>query len=108
MLLNLRDDFVGGLTFPADASILIPAGAGVDVLSDNTSHLAVLPPTTPPHQHGKPAQPGTQGHQQARRIVPDNIDTLDHCPDDRVMQKTNRHTNYQDGDVEPGEAWWYW
>jgi hypothetical protein len=50
----------------------------------------------------------TQGHQQARRIVRDNIDTLDHYPDDRVMQKTNRHPDHQDGDVEPREVWWYW
>jgi NAD(P)H-dependent FMN reductase len=27
--------------------------------------------------------------------VRDNIDTIDHCPDDRVMQKTNRHRIYQ-------------
>jgi NAD(P)H-dependent FMN reductase len=26
-----------------------------------------------------------------RRVVRDNIDTLDHCPDDRVMQKANWH-----------------
>jgi|BogFormECP03_OM2_1039629.scaffolds.fasta_scaffold155359_1 hypothetical protein len=58
--------------------------------------------------HEQRTQPGTQGHQQARRIVRDNIDTLDHCPDDRVMQKTNRHRIYQDGDVEPGKVWWYW
>jgi hypothetical protein len=58
--------------------------------------------------HEQRTQPGTQGHQQARRIVRDNIDTLDHCPDDRVMEKTNRHRIYQDGDVEPGKVWWYW
>ena len=47
--------------------------------------------------HDQRTQPGTQGHQQARRIVHDNIDTLDHCPHDRVMQKTNRHRIYQRG-----------
>jgi NAD(P)H-dependent FMN reductase len=45
--------------------------------------------------HEQRTQPGTQGHQQARRIVRDNIDTLDHHPDDRVMQKTNSHRIYQ-------------
>jgi NAD(P)H-dependent FMN reductase len=49
-----------------------------------------------PHsQHERRTQPGTQGHQQARRIVRDYIDTLDHYPDDRVMQETNRHPIYQ-------------
>jgi len=39
----------------------------------------VLPSTTPP-------QPYTQEHRRARLIVRDNIDTIDRCPDDRVMQ----------------------
>jgi hypothetical protein len=82
-------------------SIVIPADAGVDVLLDNTSHLAVSPPTTPPHQHQRRTHPGTQEHRTARRIVRDNIDTLDHHPHARVMQKTNKHPNYQGGDVEP-------
>src|SRR5271155_6087311 len=47
--------------------------------------------------HEQRTQPGTQGHQHARRIVRDNIDTLHHCPDHRVMQKTNRHPIYQRG-----------
>jgi hypothetical protein len=37
----------------------------------------------------------TQGHRQSRLVVRDNIDTLDRCPDDRVMQKTNRHRIYR-------------
>ena len=76
---------------------MIPADAGVDVFSDNTSHLAVFPPTTPPHQHEGRTQPRTQGHRQARRIVRDYIDTLDHYPDDRVMQETNSYPIYQRG-----------
>ena len=76
---------------------MIPADAGVDVFSDNTSHLAVFPPTTPPHQHEGRTQPGTQGHRQARRIVRDYIDTLDHYLDDRVMQETNSYPIYQRG-----------
>jgi NAD(P)H-dependent FMN reductase len=76
---------------------VIPADAGVDVFSDNTSHLAVFPPTTPPHQHEGRTQPRTQGHRQARRIVRDYIDTLDHYPDDRVMQETNSYPIYQRG-----------
>ena len=32
----------------------------------------------------------------------DNIDTIDHYPDDRVIQKTNWHSIYQNADVEPG------
>jgi hypothetical protein len=76
---------------------VIPADAGVDVFSDNTSHLAVFPPTTPPYQHEKRTQPRTQGHRQARRIVSDYIDTLDHYPDDRVMQETNSYPIYQRG-----------
>jgi len=65
--------------FPAHASIVIRSDAGVDVLSDNASHLAVLPSTMSP-------QPYTQEHRKARLIVRDNIDTIDGCPDDRVMQ----------------------
>jgi len=76
---------------------VIPADAGVDVFSDNTSHLAVFPPTTPPHQHEGRTQPRTQGHRQARRIVRDYIDTLDHYGDDRVMQETNSYPIYQRG-----------
>jgi NAD(P)H-dependent FMN reductase len=37
----------------------------------------------------------TQEHQKARLIVRDNIDTIDHCPDDRVMQKANWNRIYQ-------------
>jgi len=33
-----------------------------------------------------PPQPHTQEHRKARHIVRDNIDTIDHCIDDRVMQ----------------------
>jgi hypothetical protein len=58
--------------------------------------------------HEQRAQPSTQQHRKARRIVRDNIDTIDHYPDDRVIQKTNWHTIYQDADVEPGGVWWYW
>ena len=76
---------------------MIPADAGVDVFSDNTSHPAVFPPTTPPHQHEGRTQPRTQGHRQARRIVRDYIDTLDHYGDDRVMQETNSYPIYQRG-----------
>jgi len=101
-------DFVGGLTFSADASIVIRADAGVDVLSDNTCHLAVLPSATSPQHHERTHTARTPGHRQARRIVRDNIDTIDHCSDDRVMQKTSWHCICQDGDVEPGEGWWYW
>jgi NAD(P)H-dependent FMN reductase len=36
-----------------------------------------------------------QEHRKARLIVRDNIDTIDHCPDDLVMQKTNRRRTYQ-------------
>jgi hypothetical protein len=48
--------FAGGLIllaalrFPADVSIVIRTDVGVDVLSDNTSHISVSPPTTP-HSH---------------------------------------------------------
>jgi hypothetical protein len=60
MLLKFAGEliFFGGLTFPTDMSILIPADTGVDVFSDNTSHLAVSPPTTPPHQHQQRTPPG--------------------------------------------------
>jgi hypothetical protein len=68
----------------------------------------VLPSTTSPPQHKRTHAACTQRHRKVRRVVRDNIDTLDHCPDDRVMQKTNWHRIYQDGDVEPGEVWWYW
>jgi hypothetical protein len=40
-----------GLVFTADASIVIRADTGVDVLSDNTADLVVLPSTTPAQQH---------------------------------------------------------
>jgi NAD(P)H-dependent FMN reductase len=36
-----------------------------------------------------------QEHRQACPIVRDNIDTIDHCSDDRVMQKTNWHRVHQ-------------
>jgi hypothetical protein len=50
---------LAALGFPADASIVIPADAGVDVVWHNTSHLAVSAPTTPPHQHQQRTPPGT-------------------------------------------------
>jgi len=81
--------------FPAHASIVIPADARVDVSSDNTSHIAVLPPTTPPQRRERTHAACTQRHRKARRIVRDNIDTLDRCRDDRVMQKTNWHRIHQ-------------
>ena len=76
---------------PADASIVIPADARVDVFSYNTTNFAVLPQTTPPQRHERTHTARTQGHRRGRPVVRDNIDTLDHRPDDRVMQKTNWH-----------------
>jgi NAD(P)H-dependent FMN reductase len=74
------------------------AEAGVDVVSDNASEVSVWPSTTSP-QHRKATQLAcTQGQRHARPIVRDNIDTLDHCSDDRVMHKTNRYRNYQGGE----------
>jgi NAD(P)H-dependent FMN reductase len=67
---------------------MMPTDVGVDVVSDNTSHRSMSPPTTPPH-------PSLAGHRQARRIVRDYIDTLDPYSDDQVMQQTNRHRVYQ-------------
>jgi NAD(P)H-dependent FMN reductase len=67
----------------------------VDVFSDNTTHTAVLPPTMPPQHHGGAHPACTQGHRRGGRVVRDNIDTLDLCPDDRVMQNANRHRTYQ-------------
>jgi hypothetical protein len=43
--------FVGDLTFPAYVSIVMPTDVGVDVVSDNTSHLSMSPPTTPHIRH---------------------------------------------------------
>jgi hypothetical protein len=56
--------------FPAHTSIVMRTDAGVDVTSDNTSHLAVLPSTMPSRRC-------TQEHQKMRLIVRDNIDTID-------------------------------
>jgi NAD(P)H-dependent FMN reductase len=67
----------------------------VDVFSDNRTRTAVLPPTTPPQHHGGAHPACKQGHRPGRRVVRDNIDTLDRCPDDRVMEKTDRHRIYQ-------------
>jgi NAD(P)H-dependent FMN reductase len=69
--------------------------AGVDVFSDNASHVAVLPSTTPPQHHERRIQPRTQEHRKARLIVRDDIDTIDDCPDHRVMQKPNWRRIYQ-------------
>jgi hypothetical protein len=41
-------DLVAGLTFSADALIVMPAEARVDVSSDNTTRIAVSLPTTAP------------------------------------------------------------
>lgn len=74
------------------------AEAGVDVVSDNASQVSVWPSTTSP-QRRKATQLGcTHGQRQARPIVRDNVDTLDHCSDDRVVQKTNPYRNYQGGE----------
>src|ERR1700759_4634833 len=68
-------DFLGCLTFPAHASIVIRTDASVDVFSDNTSHRAVLPPTTPP-QRPRAMQRRRKGSRHAaaasmyRRITP--------------------------------------
>jgi hypothetical protein len=47
MMLLRSAKFIVGLAFTANSSIVMRAGARVDVLSDNTAHLAVLPSTTP-------------------------------------------------------------
>jgi NAD(P)H-dependent FMN reductase len=62
-------------------------------MCSQTTHptFAVLPPTTPPSHHERRTQLCTQEHRKARRIVRNNIDTIDHRPDDRVMQKTSWH-----------------
>ena len=44
--------------------------------------------------HEQRTQPSTQEHRKARRIVRDNIDTIDHYPDDRVIQKRQTGTPF--------------
>jgi NAD(P)H-dependent FMN reductase len=95
MMLLTSADFVGDLTFTADASIVMRADARVDVFSDNASPMAVSPLTRPPQHQERAHTASTQRHRQGRHIVRDDIDTLDHCPDDRVMQEANWHRTYQ-------------
>jgi NAD(P)H-dependent FMN reductase len=47
----------------------------------------------------------TPEHRKARFIVRDNIDTIDHCPDDRVMQKADWHRIYQCEDERADHDW---
>jgi len=84
----------------------MPAEARVDVSSDNTTRIAVSLPTTAPQQRKGTRTAWTQRHRNGRRIVRDNIDNLDHCPDDRVMQKTNWQPicQRQDLGTEPGRC----
>jgi NAD(P)H-dependent FMN reductase len=91
MMLLPSANFIVGLAFTADSSIVIRVGTAVDVLSDNTAHLAVLPSTTPRTPHERAHMARTRVQRQARPVVRDNIDTLDHRPDDRVMKPTNWH-----------------
>ena len=53
LLIFVWADFVADLVCSADMLIVIPAGASVDVLSDNAVHFSVLPPTTPPRHYGR-------------------------------------------------------
>ena len=65
------------------------------MFSDNTSHLAVVDVNNAAAAPLAARTARTREHRKARRIVRGNIDTIDHYPDDQVMQKTNLHRIYQ-------------
>lgn len=71
----------------------------------------MLPSTTPPQHHERTELACTQEQRHGGRIVPDDIDTLDHFSDDRVMQKANGHrvTNAESkvkGESHDGSCTW--
>jgi NAD(P)H-dependent FMN reductase len=81
-----------------DESIVIGTEAGVDVVSDNASEISVWPSTTSPQRRKATQLACTQGQREARPVVCDNVDMHGGRLDDRVMQQTNRQTNYQGGE----------